>query len=303
MSNPDLGHQYWYQEIELSDLKSVGEKNIDIGLIGYACDEGVKRNQGRIGAAQGPTALRERLAKLPVHFESKKIADFGDLICKDNDMEACQNALAQTIKTFLSNGIFPIAIGGGHDIAYGHFKGIYSAINSDADKKIGIINFDAHFDLRPVDHKPNSGTPFNQILNEFDGVSYFAIGIQQQANTKQLFDIAQKHYVPYALHNECESDEKAMEALIDKLQPFIDSNNYLYITIDLDGFSSAYAPGVSAASPLGFDPAFFFKVLSYLLSSLKVKAVDIAELNPALDRDKQTATLAARIVDFMVLNS
>ncbi|WP_194850062.1 formimidoylglutamase [Nonlabens antarcticus] len=303
VSNPELDNQYWYQEIILSDLDDIGQEKIDFGLIGYACDEGVSRNLGRPGAQQGPTVLRERLSKIPIHFKQKKVADFGDLICKENDMEACQDALARTIEALISNSIFPIAIGGGHDIAYGHFKGIYNALNRNADKKIGIINFDAHFDLRPVEDKPNSGTPFNQILNEFDGVSYFAVGIQQQANTKELFDIAQKHYVPYALHDECESDEKAVEALKAKLQPFIDSNNYLYITVDLDGFSSAYAPGVSAPSPLGFDPAFFFKILSYLLSSSKVKSVDLAELNPSLDRDNQTATLAARIVDFVVENA
>ena len=32
--------------------------------------------------------------------------------------------------------------------------------------KIGIINFDAHFDLRPIENQSNSGTPFNQILTE-----------------------------------------------------------------------------------------------------------------------------------------
>lgn len=302
-SNPSLGNQYWHQEINLVDIQKIGQQKFDFGLIGYACDAGVKRNQGRIGAQNGPEVLRERLAKLPVHFEDKKIADFGDIVCNDDDMEVCQNALAQTIESLISNGMFPIAIGGGHDIAYGHFKGIYNAVNQNVDKKIGIINFDAHFDLRPVDGKPNSGTPFNQILNEFENVSYFAIGIQQQSNTKELFDIVKSNNVEYAMMDECSAFAEAIKALKQRLQDFTEKNDVLYITVDLDGFSSAYAPGVSAPSPLGFDPAFFFKVLSYLLAAKKVVSLDIAELNPSLDRDKQTATLAARIVDFVVHNS
>jgi len=141
------------------------EKKIDIALIGYVCDEGVRRNLGRIGSEQGPRVIRERLAKLPVHFESKHIVDFGDIICIDEDMESCQIAFSQMITLMISRKIFPIAIGGGHDMAFGHFIGIHKAVKNTSQNKIGIINFDAHFDLRPVEGKPNSGTPFNQIIN------------------------------------------------------------------------------------------------------------------------------------------
>jgi len=65
--------------------------------------------------------------------------------------------------------------------------------------------------------------------------------------------------------------------------------------------SSAYAPGVSAPSPLGFTPYFVFKVLVFLFESKKVISFDIAELNPSLDRDKLTANLAAKIIDFVVM--
>lgn len=300
-SNPDIGKQYWHQEVELFNINDIGTKNTDIAIIGYVCDEGVRRNLGRVGASKGPTALRERLAKLPIHFDTKKVADFGNIICVDEDMEACQTGFSNTITSFISNKIFPIAIGGGHDMSYGHFKGIYNAVNANANKRIGIINFDAHFDLRPIERKPNSGTPFNQILNEFDNVEYFAIGIQRQSNTKELFEIAKNDNINFAINYDCESSKEELNALIERLQPIIDSCDYLYITIDMDGFSSAYAPGVSAPSPLGFTPYFVFKMLRYLLNTNKVISCDIAELNPTLDRDNLTANLAAKLVDFIVM--
>ncbi|NVK53486.1 MAG: arginase family protein, partial [Flavobacteriaceae bacterium] len=160
---------------------------------------------------------------------------------------------------------------------------------------------DAHFDLRPVEKKTNSGTPFNQILNEFENVNYFAIGIQRQANTKELFEIAKNNKVDYAINYDCESSKEELNALKDRLQSIINDSDYLYITIDLDGFSSAYAPGVSAPSPLGFTPYFVFKVLRFLFDTNKVISCDIAELNPTLDRDNLTANLAAKLVDFMVM--
>ncbi len=46
--------------------------------------------------------------------------------------------------------MYPIVLGGGHEIAFGHYCGIkdYNA-SIDRKDKLGIINFDAHFDLRP----------------------------------------------------------------------------------------------------------------------------------------------------------
>jgi formiminoglutamase len=304
-SNPAIGKQYWHQAIELLDIRGINEPvNPTIALVGYSCDEGVRRNQGRIGSKQGPQALREKLAKMPLHFDSKIVGDFGDVTCIEQDMESCQKAFSRIISHLISRQIFTIGIGGGHDMAYAHFMGIHEVIKHTAKNKIGIINFDAHFDLRPMVEQPNSGTPFNQIITQLkqsnETVEYFAIGIQQQSNTKELFEIAKQEHVVFVDNFECESTVLEIQNIQKKLAPFIEANDYLYITIDLDGFSSAYAPGVSAPSPLGFSPNFMFKMLQFLFDTKKVISCDIAELNPALDHDNLTANLAARIVDFIV---
>jgi len=290
-SNPDIANQYWHQEIKLIDFSSEDSKiDTDIAILGYACDEGVRRNRGRIGAQEGPVAIRERLAKQPIHFENKRVADVGDIVCVDDDMEACQDLFAKHITDLLNQNVFPVGVGGGHDMSYAHFKGIRKALNDKEKTKIGIINFDAHFDLRPVEGKANSGTPFNQILSEFkEDVFYFAIGIQQQSNIKQLFEIAQSDKrIGFAINYDCESSNTELAVLKARLEPFIEKVDYLYVTIDMDGFSSAYAPGVSAPSPLGFTPYFVFKMISFLFATNKVIAFDIAELNPSFDRDNLT---------------
>lgn len=298
--NSKLENQYWHQNIQVQDIENLAPtNNTKIGLIGYACDTGVKRNQGRIGAKKGPEKVRHKLAKLPVHF-NKKITDFGDIICIEDNLEDCQRAFSKSITQLISNGILPLAIGGGHDIAYANFNGIIGALKNTSKNNIGIINFDAHFDLRPVETIANSGTPFNQISKENNNVSYFAIGIQQQSNTKGLFEIAKKHNVSYVSNFECETFS---ETLKNQLKVFMNKVDYLYLSIDLDGFSSVYAPGVSAPSPLGFNPSFVYKNLEFIFKSNKVISCDIAELNPSFDIDNNTANLAARLVDFMVLNA
>ncbi len=298
---PETGIQYWYQAIQQGSLEEIDPKR-DIGLIGYACDEGVKRNLGRIGAVNGPKAIKERLAKLAFHHGNKQIVDFGDITCIGSDLESCQGALAYSINQLLVNGIFPIALGGGHDIAYAHFKGIHGYLKDQPKNRIGIFNFDAHFDLRPLVENGNSGTPFYQIFKESDKtVSYFAMGIQKASNTKELFQIAKENKVQFLLNDECTIDNIA--SVEQKIDHFLSDIDHLYITIDLDGFSSAYTPGVSAPSPMGMDVNFGVSVLKHLFKSNKVISCDLAEMNPKFDQDSTTANLAARLIDCICENA
>ena len=291
---PEQGPQYWYQNVVLKDWSEGIMEGADFGIIGYACEEGVRRNQGRLGAAAGAGSVRERIARLAWHHDGKTVVDYGDVVCAGEAMEAAQAQLARMVSTLLRAGQTPIVLGGGHDLAYGHYSGIRAAT---AGKKVGIINFDAHFDLRPVTDRPNSGTPFYQILSE-GPADYFALGIQRQANTSELFAIAERYGAEYVLAEHCRTYQ--LPTIIRELDFFLERNDHVYLSIDLDGFSSAYAPGVSAPSPFGFSPAFVLAVLDHLLASGKVISVDLAEMNPLYDVDGCTARLAAGLVDASV---
>ena len=41
-----------------------------VAVLGFACDEGVRRNHGRTGAADGPAALRSRLVSVVTFLTS-----------------------------------------------------------------------------------------------------------------------------------------------------------------------------------------------------------------------------------------
>jgi len=292
-----VADEYWYQVVQTT-YTTIREGGISI--LGYACDEGVRRNQGRVGAVNGPIAIRKSLAKFPVHFPLKQITDYGDVFCIGTDLEETQEKLATVVEQVVRKGNLSVVLGGGHDIAYGHFKGLYKAVNIKEDKVLGIINFDAHFDLRPKELQATSGTPFNQILKEFKQgtVRYFPIGIQKQGNTKSLFQVAENFGVTYIPFEE--STLANLKAVEQNVKAFLEGLDYVYITIDLDAFSSAIAPGVSAANPVGLEYAFVEAILKILLESKKLIGFDVAEMNPEFDRDNQTAKLAARLVDFCV---
>jgi formiminoglutamase len=65
-------------------------------------------------------------------------------------MEVQQKSLEKAVEKILDFDLFPLVLGGGHEIALGHYNGLLnSKLKEDQNPKIGIINFDAHFDLRP----------------------------------------------------------------------------------------------------------------------------------------------------------
>ncbi len=270
-------------------------------LLGYACDEGVKRNKGRIGAFDGPDAIRTALAKLPNHLDHESaLIDAGTLECIDGKLENIQAHLAEKVTQLLEQNTFPILLGGGHDIAYGNYNGIRNYLGND--KTLGIINFDAHFDLRSNTYGNNSGTPFYQIAKDCseNGVvfKYLCLGIRQDANDSLLFQTAADLEVSYVEHTKFTSNyaEQIVRVVLD----FIREVDHIYVTIDLDGFSSAYAPGVSAPSPMGFSPDTVLDTLQMIIDSKKLISFDIAEMNPQYDVDHQTAKLAASLIHFMI---
>lgn len=310
-------HCRWHQHIKFWDLNSEhpNEANFmrsgDLVLLGFACDEGVRRNQGRTGAKEGPEAIRKALCNLPVHQPETRLWDAGDIICpEDANLEEAQRQLSHAVNTILSVGGFPIVLGGGHEVTYGHYRGIRSYLDLSEEPErpapsLGIINFDAHFDSRiPIPQAghsgASSGTGFFQIEQELSGTAqpfrYMAIGIQQAANTRALFQQADTSSSTYILAEEL-YNPAAIAACTEKIKQFIQRSDRIYITLDLDVFASAYAPGVSAPTAMGVIPDHgFFTYLDTVLQSEKLLSLDIAELNPSLDLDQRTAKLAAALI-------
>lgn len=275
-----------------SDLRDEKEKKSSVGILGFACDEGVRRNHGRLGAFEGPAAFREAFSVSCSTIDS--IYDFGDVTCLDGNLEASQKALGEAIDTILSKGIYPIVIGGGHEMAWGHFQGIERHYPNCA-----IINIDAHFDLRSLlkNNKGSSGTPFKQIANlQNDDFSYYVIGIQESGNASELFQEANNLGVEYLFAKE-----------IDKAPTFIDrifeNHDEIYLSVCLDAFATTFAPGVSAPQPLGLFPQQGLPLIKKIISSGKVISSDIAELSPPYDQDNRTACLAASIANLLILGS
>ena len=301
----DLGHR-WHQRIKIIDLSRetlpIKEQNKRaFALIGFECDEGVRRNKGRTGAKDGPNAIRRACSNLADHFnEEDEIVDLGNISCEGQDLEDAQQKLSQCIFETRKAGYFPVVLGGGHEVAYPHFLGLKKAIAPES--KLGIINIDAHFDLRQPKDGPSSGTPFFQInqlcISQGQEFPYFCVGIQSASNTKALFERASELQVEYISAQQCHQVQTFSHNL-ERISSFITSVEKIYLTICLDAFDVSVAPGVSAPSAFGLFPAEVLPFLEKIIESGKMISFDVAELNPSLDEDRRTAMLAAKLIHFI----
>ena len=75
-----------------------------------------------------------------------------------------------------------------------------------------------------------------------------------------------------------------------------DKVDHLYITIDMDVFDPAYAPGTGPPEPGGLTSAQVLHMVRRLCAEKHVVGIDIVELNPFVDPSNVTAFLANRIM-------
>lgn len=284
----------WHQVVQPWGWDSTEAAPGTVVIIGYAVDAGVRRNKGRAGAAEGPTALRRACSNLPCPSAAIGLADGGDVIADGDDVLGAQQELAHRVASAQSRGARTLVLGGGHDVAFGHWLGLATRDGANAHEGVtASVNLDAHLDNRPVPAEgPNSGTSYSQMqawcAANARPFAALALGIQRASNTAALFARAQEQ--GYAWQGPASLSPDRIEASLAALAQC----ERVHLTVDLDCFAAAYAPGVSAPTPLGVGPE-AAECIRRCIASCRVRGADIAELAPALDPDGRTARLAAAL--------
>ena len=295
---------YWYQRIRvLAQAETIPTApHPALALIGYATDTGVARNLGRTGAAAGPAALRDRLGREPWHAPANlTVCDLGDVTPDaTGSVDAEQQRLGRAVAEARAAGYTTLVLGGGHDLAFGHFLGLRFALDraGGPHQRLGIVNFDAHLDLRPLtDQRAHSGTPFTQVALHCASLGlpfdYCCYGAQPQANTTALWARAKTlgaRVLPLATTPPARDEARAA------LLAFAQAVDWLHVTVDLDGFPGYISPGVSAPAVDGLTYREVIDNLRALRATGKIVGVDLAECNPGHDLDGRTARLGARLI-------
>lgn len=267
-------------------------------LLGFPSDVGVQRNGGRVGAAEGPRAIRTALYRLVPdprypRFEDllRRTRDLGDLEVT-GDLETDQRNLGEVLSPHLQRGAFVIVLGGGHETAYGHFLS-YAL----AGRPVDILNWDAHADVRELkDGKGHSGSPFRQALEDPSGACrrYLVAGLEPHLVARAHLEYVQQR--GRAIWRE-EISREAIDSIYDSVA------SPALVSFDLDALSQAEAPGVSAPNAAGLRSELWLSAAYAAGRCPAVTSADVVELNPSVDRDGQTARLAALTVWWLLRGS
>lgn len=236
------------------------------------------------GAAGGPTAIRTALRSASSNTWSEalldmnlpdSLADAGDIVLPEStDVRATIEA---AMTQLLTGNRRPIALGGDHSVTYPILRALASLY-----PQLSILHFDAHPDLYEnfEGDRYSHACPFARIMEERLATRLVQVGIRtMSAHQRDQVDRFGVEVI----------DMRAWERGV---RPQIIGP--VYISIDMDGFDPAFAPGVSHHEPGGLSSRDVLTIIQNLEGP--IVGADIMELNPLRDVQNMTAMLAAKLV-------
>jgi agmatinase len=236
------------------------------------------------GAAGGPAAIRAALASGHGNMYAEcglelgtdiPFEDAGDLPLAEaeGDWALIRDAFAAAGRA----AAVPLGLGGDHMVSFPAVAGLASIHGP-----LEILHFDAHPDLYddyegdPLSH----ASPFARIMESGLARRLVQVGIR-------------------TLNRHCREQAERFGVEVVEMRRFDAAavpipDAPLYISVDLDGFDPAFAPGVSHHEPGGLSVRDVLAVLDRVRTP--IVGADIVELNPMRDANGVTATLAAKLV-------
>jgi len=215
--------------------------------------------------------------------------DVGDVPMHVTDIRRCHDNIVEASATIHRN--FPTstvaAVGGDHSITAMMIKGLHWAKPRE---KIGILQFDTHFDLRSLaDNGPSNGTPMRNLIESgvVEGSNLYNIGLHGFFNTKELKEYADEKGVNYLTLRQAR--KKGIDVTVSESLAALDKEvDMIYLTVDMDVLDIAFAPGVPAGTPGGMTTAELLDAVLIAAQHPKVKAIDIVCLDPLRDTPVQS---------------
>lgn len=260
-------------------------------LIGAPDDRGVAIVGGRIGAAKGPAAIRRELREIFSSEKNRPFVDAGD-ISMETTQEKTYEVLRKEIRSLHEKKMFPILLGGGHDLSFGSLSGFLDVYPGG-----GIVNIDPHLDARPIleEGKFSSGSAYRLLLEKtsLKGDRLMEFGCQRICNQPANWEYLKSKGVQLV---ERPADQN-WETIFEKfLRPFAQSLTALAVSFDMDSIHQDFAPGVSAPAKIGYTAEEAPALIRLLKKLPNLKHFEVMETNPAYDPDHRTSKLAARLI-------
>lgn len=290
--------------------------NKKIGIIGVPLDFG----QNRRGVDMGPSVIRyagllERLEALGYEVEDRGDVQVGRPSKKSRnsennlkDLEVVVEAnqrLAEEVIDVISEGAFPLILGGDHSIAIGSLAGV-----AKERENLGVIWYDAHGDLNTAETSPSGnihGMPLSaslglghESLTNVGGYSpkvkpenIVIIGARSLDEGERKL-IKERGIHVYTMH---EIDRLGMTKVMDEAVKLVsEGTDGVHLSLDLDALDPTDAPGVG--TPVMGGPTYreTHLAMEILAESNIITSAEFVEVNPILDVKNKTAEAAVALI-------
>ena len=298
----------------------------DVAIIGVPMDLGGNRR----GVDMGPSAiryagLRDRLVDLGyrVHeggnvrvadrdegraeqkyrpMDERDLPSGGNRAHHVTEIVRVATELADRVAQVAGKGAFPVVIGGDHSMSIGTLAGI-----ARSGRRPGVIWMDAHGDINTPRTSPSGnvhGMPFAVALGladepfpkplrgSVDGRNSALMAIRDiDEGEKENIRAAGVTAITMA-----DIDRMGMSAAMEKAIAVAGRGEGIHLSLDMDAIDPDEAPGVGTPVRGGLTYREAQLAMEMLAASGKLRSLEIAEVNPILDRENRTAGLAVELV-------
>lgn len=234
----------------------------------------------------GPSAIRTALKRNVFSAYDIDLAfeDQGDVKC-DGSVGGLLESVESCVSKVRKEGDVPFLMGGAHTLTLGALRAIAKS-NPD----FSLIYFDTHPDLMPRTEIDYGSCIFHAIQEDvIDPKRLAFIGLRQVEKAEWQLLKDNDIFFLHSLDFERLSTTEVLAQIKDRCKP------PFYLSVDLDVIDPSQAPGVGSPFPGGLS----VREVSFLTTELcrqEIVGLDVVELAPISDREEETATVAASLL-------
>ncbi|CAG9620622.1 formimidoylglutamase [Sutcliffiella rhizosphaerae] len=227
---------------------------------------------------------------------SESLYDAGDIYMHATDIKESYLRIEKAVVSLVKENkdCLPMFIGGDHSITYSTIKALSISKNG----KIGIIQFDAHHDLRNTeDGGPTNGTPFRRLLEGgvIEGENLVQIGIRNYSNSSHYHQYAKEQAITVYTMSDVKNSG-ILNIMKESIRFLKEKVDHIYISIDIDVLDQAFAPGCPAIGPGGMTSDQLLEAILLAGKEKTVCGLDIVEIDPTMDFRDMTSRVAVHCV-------
>ncbi len=290
-----------------------------VGIFGVPMDLG----QDRRGVDMGPSAIRYARLEASLEDLGHRVTDLGnagvpipETVVAETEVKhlaavrgVCEEVSDQAA-AIVSEGMFPIFLGGDHAIAIGTVSGV---ARSASGARTGVIWVDAHADFNTPETSPSGnihGMPLAAITGRGHPDLVGIGGPEANVRTEDVIiiglrsvDVEEKNLLREAgvrVYTMKDIDAYGAARVVRSAIKGLSHVDRVHLSLDLDAVDPEVAPGVGTPVRGGLTYREAHLLMELVNEAGIVSSLDVVEVNPILDVKNGTATLAVELVESLM---